>query len=169
LQSTGADRQLAARVNAWWQSLGAAERQRLLTGAPRLAGRLDGLPAMVRDQANRAYLAQEKQAVTAELARLRQSAQAAEARVKELEGRLRQITAVERALALGGRDGRPPALLLLFDPSGPGKAAISFGNPDRATSIVLSVPGTGTTQDRKSTRLNSSHVKISYAVFCLKK
>src|SRR5690606_39528640 len=26
-----------------------------------------------------------------------------------------------------------------------------------------------TTLDRKSTRLNSSHVKISYAVFCLKK
>src|SRR5690606_40929993 len=26
-----------------------------------------------------------------------------------------------------------------------------------------------TTSDRKSTRLNSSHVKISYAVFCLKK
>src|SRR5690349_24597996 len=28
-------------------------------------------------------------------------------------------------------------------------------------------PGTGV--DRKSTRLNSSHVEISYAVFCLKK
>src|SRR5690606_39821931 len=27
----------------------------------------------------------------------------------------------------------------------------------------------GLTEDRKSTRLNSSHVKISYAVFCLKK
>src|SRR5690606_41066143 len=27
--------------------------------------------------------------------------------------------------------------------------------------------GTVTTLDRKSTRLNSSHVKISYAVFCL--
>src|SRR5690606_39791113 len=27
----------------------------------------------------------------------------------------------------------------------------------------------GIVQDRKSTRLNSSHVKISYAVFCLKK
>ena len=26
-----------------------------------------------------------------------------------------------------------------------------------------------TDQDRKSTRLNSSHVRISYAVFCLKK
>src|SRR5438874_3021257 len=27
----------------------------------------------------------------------------------------------------------------------------------------------GTERDRKSTRLNSSHVEISYAVFCLKK
>src|SRR5690606_41548117 len=31
------------------------------------------------------------------------------------------------------------------------------------------VHGIGIGQDRKSTRLNSSHVKISYAVFCLKK
>src|SRR5690606_40639580 len=29
--------------------------------------------------------------------------------------------------------------------------------------------GPVTAEDRKSTRLNSSHVKISYAVFCLKK
>src|SRR5699024_11369378 len=29
--------------------------------------------------------------------------------------------------------------------------------------------GTDASQDRKSTRLNSSHVSISYAVFCLKK
>src|SRR5690606_42060021 len=29
--------------------------------------------------------------------------------------------------------------------------------------------GAGVFADRKSTRLNSSHVKISYAVFCLKK
>src|SRR5438034_4023434 len=30
-------------------------------------------------------------------------------------------------------------------------------------------PGAGGLQDRKSTRLNSSHTVISYAVFCLKK
>jgi len=30
-------------------------------------------------------------------------------------------------------------------------------------------PNTGHTLDRKSTRLNSSHITISYAVFCLKK
>src|SRR5690625_5884614 len=31
------------------------------------------------------------------------------------------------------------------------------------------MPGVEVIQDRKSTRLNSSHVAISYAVFCLKK
>src|SRR5690606_42092347 len=36
----------------------------------------------------------------------------------------------------------------------------------RVVNDDLVQPGTG---DRKSTRLNSSHVKISYAVFCLKK
>src|SRR3712207_7545546 len=33
----------------------------------------------------------------------------------------------------------------------------------------LDVPRAGAPQDRKSTRLNSSHANISYAVFCLKK
>src|SRR5690349_21948807 len=34
----------------------------------------------------------------------------------------------------------------------------------------MRVPGRGDVrEDRKSTRLNSSHVEISYAVFCLKK
>src|SRR5690606_42155248 len=34
---------------------------------------------------------------------------------------------------------------------------------------VVVVGDVNSTIDRKSTRLNSSHVKISYAVFCLKK
>src|SRR5690606_41421725 len=42
--------------------------------------------------------------------------------------------------------------------------AVGVG-PQRGTAPVGGV-GVG---DRKSTRLNSSHVKISYAVFCLKK
>src|SRR5699024_11855261 len=33
----------------------------------------------------------------------------------------------------------------------------------------ICLSGTASLQDRKSTRLNSSHVSISYAVFCLKK
>src|SRR5690606_40577284 len=35
--------------------------------------------------------------------------------------------------------------------------------------LGASRPGARRSGDRKSTRLNSSHVKISYAVFCLKK
>src|SRR5690625_7200202 len=35
--------------------------------------------------------------------------------------------------------------------------------------MELALGGTATGTDRKSTRLNSSHVAISYAVFCLKK
>src|SRR5690606_41886785 len=41
---------------------------------------------------------------------------------------------------------------------------VSSGLSERLTSDC-----TPCTKDRKSTRLNSSHVKISYAVFCLKK
>src|SRR2546430_13109519 len=37
------------------------------------------------------------------------------------------------------------------------------------TSKGLSCPDGATVSDRKSTRLNSSHSQISYAVFCLKK
>src|SRR2546428_8306950 len=36
-------------------------------------------------------------------------------------------------------------------------------------SKTLSSPAAGRGEDRKSTRLNSSHDQISYAVFCLKK
>src|SRR5436309_2311169 len=41
-----------------------------------------------------------------------------------------------------------------------------LGRVDQSVGITLSA---GVGLDRKSTRLNSSHVKISYAVFCLKK
>src|SRR5690606_41960343 len=44
-------------------------------------------------------------------------------------------------------------------------------DPAKATDVYQSLvePLVENPADRKSTRLNSSHVKISYAVFCLKK
>src|SRR2546422_5387062 len=58
------------------------------------------------------------------------------------------------------------------------KPGIHLVNPERQTLvmedtlvkllIVVEIGGAAT-QDRKSTRLNSSHGYISYAVFCLKK
>src|SRR5256885_11138181 len=42
----------------------------------------------------------------------------------------------------------------------------NFPGPVRPVELVIGAP---TNLDRKSTRLNSSHLVISYAVFCLKK
>src|SRR3712207_6878842 len=56
---------------------------------------------------------------------------------------------------------------------GPAETAVLLGEEqgvvlaDHLSRLVaLEAPGAG---DRKSTRLNSSHANISYAVFCLKK
>src|SRR5690606_42099023 len=59
----------------------------------------------------------------------------------------------------------------------PGPAPVfcqrSYPGPARRSRLHRTVenipPIQGARQDRKSARLNSSHVKISYAVFCLKK
>src|SRR5437763_7603917 len=54
-----------------------------------------------------------------------------------------------------------------------GAAELAIGSAIRVRGVQLTVKGViakkGTVQDRKSTRLNSSHRCISYAVFCLKK
>src|SRR3712207_7735210 len=41
--------------------------------------------------------------------------------------------------------------------------------PGRGAELLEAAHQVGALQDRKSTRLNSSHANISYAVFCLKK
>src|SRR4051794_2308775 len=41
--------------------------------------------------------------------------------------------------------------------------------PRDALIVITGLSGSGKSRDRKSTRLNSSHPSISYAVFCLKK
>src|SRR2546430_10324614 len=45
----------------------------------------------------------------------------------------------------------------------------SFRSPDLPVPIEYEKPEDSESEDRKSTRLNSSHSQISYAVFCLKK
>src|SRR2546421_9508080 len=53
----------------------------------------------------------------------------------------------------------------------PGKdlTVISYGQPLYLCSAAISAIENEIEGDRKSTRLNSSHDQISYAVFCLKK
>src|SRR3712207_8635899 len=52
----------------------------------------------------------------------------------------------------------------------PGHGAVGGGRPDPGRLAGRGRPaGHRLAQDRKSTRLNSSHANISYAVFCFKK
>src|SRR3712207_7555540 len=57
---------------------------------------------------------------------------------------------------------------LSSDPESEGRVSLGLGGsfePGKLFSITATVDD----PDRKSTRLNSSHANISYAVFCLKK
>src|SRR5690554_7694711 len=80
----------------------------------------------------------------------------------------REITLTPTLLADGSQQHNPP--LPVYDTSGP------YTDPNQTTDITQGLPAfrlpwvearNDTEQDRKSTRLNSSHVRISYAVFCL--
>src|SRR2546427_8492861 len=65
-----------------------------------------------------------------------------------------------------GRPGQQPRNETRLNPGVRGRRSLSRGKPHRiqaATGPALR------DRDRKSTRLNSSHSQISYAVFCLKK
>src|SRR2546430_6830565 len=65
--------------------------------------------------------------------------------------------AILRSLSEARHAGKTP----LLGPDAKSQVTLQYvdGKPVRATKVV----------DRKSTRLNSSHSQISYAVFCLKK
>src|SRR5690606_41554130 len=68
---------------------------------------------------------------------------------------------------LCARDGRTkrPATGRQQDPAGPQEHPVTAGHGVR---VAQRAAHRQHREDRKSTRLNSSHVKISYAVFCLK-
>src|SRR5690606_39741818 len=76
---------------------------------------------------------------------------------------------------LGSIVGAPPRCEPGEHLFAPGRVRLSrrFNPPAPVSSTGSAASGRsargGGRRDRKSTRLNSSHVKISYAVFCLKK
>src|SRR2546427_9487159 len=69
------------------------------------------------------------------------------------------------------KDSQVPITLVFKDAKGE-TSRLSLQVPVRAMApgaAAAPTAGHGGGQDRKSTRLNSSHSQISYAVFCLKK
>src|SRR5437773_1776574 len=65
----------------------------------------------------------------------------------------------------------PPADLQSVCGSASNSSGISYNNVTTPAGDTYHIKGftTSSRTDRKSTRLNSSHITISYAVFCLKK
>src|SRR5690349_22700121 len=110
---------------------------------------------------------------------------------EKLSDRLKGFLQAAQTIAV--RHGNPQIVpehllkALLDDPEGlaaglinraGGNAKQALQRTDAALTKLPKVSGSGAAQphmtpalsrDRKSTRLNSSHVEISYAVFCLKK
>src|SRR5690625_5150260 len=78
--------------------------------------------------------------------------------------KIREEVKGERSFVVGAR----PARIAVVGRRGAGKSSLInaiFGEDRAEVGDYKSQTG----RDRKSTRLNSSHVAISYAVFCLKK
>ncbi|MFC9624864.1 alpha/beta hydrolase [Streptomyces sp. NPDC056930] len=120
-----------AERKAWWAGLTDEQREEYLAVYPDQIGNLDGIPAVVRDTANRDNL---------------------QLLMGKLEGRddaksetqLAGLREIDRQL----REGRqPPMFLLGIGDQGNGRAIVSFGNPDTAQNVSAYVPGLGTSLD----------------------
>ncbi|QLQ37818.1 alpha/beta hydrolase [Micromonospora robiginosa] len=133
-----------AEVSRWWAGLSPAERRWLVGHEPGRVGRLDGVPAGARDQANRLLLADRREELLARRSALRHPLPAGPLEVTR-RARLARVEAALRGLdGLGERlaaTGAPRAYLLGFDPGGDGRAVVALGNPDRSGAVLTYVPG----------------------------
>ncbi|MFF1871522.1 alpha/beta hydrolase [Kitasatospora herbaricolor] len=128
------------QVNAWWRGLTADEQQRLITAHPEQLGHRDGLPAVVRDQANRKVLDDAYDRLGAKSPRTEDEDKRYQ-RARTLKLRLQQ----DDALAADPGADHPRDFLLGYGDEGQGRAVLSFGDPDTATDVSVYVPGMTTT------------------------
>ncbi|OKK02678.1 hypothetical protein AMK26_24110 [Streptomyces sp. CB03234] len=158
-----------AQNAAWWQGLSQEEQESYLSLNAATIGAMDGLPATVRDEANRVVL-RDEQSSTAIALQKHLSGEPKRYEMKytlrgdpigeretdewkkwneereRLQGRLDGMSAIQSRFDATGKDGLPEAYLLGFDPEGMGKGKVILanGNPDTADHTGIYVPGTGT-------------------------
>ncbi|GLF97560.1 alpha/beta hydrolase [Streptomyces yaizuensis] len=153
----------------WWKSLTEEQRGDLLAVRPASVGALDGLPATVRDEANRTVLAQKQGQYQAALDLIPKppsnqytwlttnrmplrvpTAEYAEwerrygDEYERLAGPLNGMIGVQDRLNSSGVEGLPEAYLLAFSDEGTGRMILANGNPDTADHTAVYVPGTTT-------------------------
>jgi hypothetical protein len=124
----------ARDVVALWSTLDSATRAKLESTAPRLIGGLDGVPADVRNVANRTWVSQS-------ITQLKQKIPTVTGRVlaESDQHELQMLTVVQAALR-SAKNG-PSRTLLSADPVGEGKAVIVLGNIQTADYVTYLVPG----------------------------
>jgi hypothetical protein len=130
-----------ADVATWWTCLPPDLRRRAITGWASEVGRLAGLPAAVRDAANRLLLARLLRLLRAERDAIRTDPEAVRRSVA-VRAQLGIAEGVERQLASLDRDGTPGQLLTL-DLTSAGRVAIAVGDVDAARHVAVLVPGMG--------------------------
>lgn len=128
-----------AERKEWWDELSDEQRAEYLASYPDVLGNLDGIPALVRDEANRENL----DLLIAEYEG--KGGEVAEARLggfKEIRNQL-ELNAAAQLTNLN----EPPMYLLAISDEGTGRAAVAFGNPDTSKNVAAYVPGLGTALD----------------------
>ncbi|QCW78641.1 hypothetical protein EQG64_18675 [Streptomyces sp. S6] len=125
-----------AERKAWWAGLTDGQREEYLAVYPDLIGNLDGIPALVRDAANRDNL----QLLMGELAG-RDDADAVT--------KLAALREIDRQLRAVPKPGEPPMYLLGIGDEGNGRAIVSYGNPDTSRNVAAYVPGLNTSLDEE--------------------
>src|SRR5205807_2917957 len=92
-----------------------------------------------------------------------------EIRARTTQARRQQQTCQQRKAASLGVGAAVSNFCRSDGKEHPAEFCIELADPSRLVSRKPEARATLTRLDRKSTRLNSSHLVISYAVFCLKK
>jgi hypothetical protein len=124
----------AVEVTGWWSSLDPGAIAALSSAAPQLVGNLEGIPADIRNQANRAWL---NQSITTREASAAKTSSRTLAAAAQRE--LHMLGEVE--VALGNPKSVPARSLLSVDPEGKGRAAIVLGDLATADYVTYLVPG----------------------------
>ncbi|WP_406340443.1 alpha/beta hydrolase [Streptomyces sp. NBC_00648] len=152
----------------WWKRLTPQEQEAYLSLRPDFVGKLDGLPAEVRDEANRTVFDEKRAEYRIRLDAIPRPpanewtfvmTRAGAAKIhtdewsnwdrkygddyRHLTASLKGMESIQNRFDITGTGGLPEAYLLGFSPDGRGRAIVATGNPDTAQHQAVYVPGTG--------------------------
>ncbi|WP_170224487.1 alpha/beta hydrolase [Actinokineospora cianjurensis] len=158
----------AAQNATYWATLSPAAREAVLRDHPEWIGKLDGVPTVVRDRANRVELERLRHTLPGAIDELRREFAAVDGkravlrygmvqdlrtpadhfraiqladRIEQMVGRLQGLDAISDRLH-SAQPGQPPAYLLGLSAERSGLAIVAIGNPEHADNVATYVPGT---------------------------